>query len=141
MAYKLFISFVIPAAAYSSATDSAIICFVTSLISSVLVLPLAIVNRIWVTSSTLFSIFKTTFSLPVISSLVVSTSTSNGFMIVFDVGDIVTFIPPNASATIPYSPSASSAKLSIPIKTADLAISVFIVTPLPAPDLPKITML
>ena len=49
--------------------------------------------------------------------------------------------PPNASATTPYSPSASSANVSIPFKTADLAINVFIATPLPAPDLPNTTIL
>ena len=37
-------------------------------------------------------------------------------IIVLDVGLITTFIPPNASATGPYSPSASNAKLSIPIR-------------------------
>ena len=51
------------------------------------------------------------------------------------------FIPPNASATTAYSPSASSAKLSIPIRTDDLDINVFIVTDFPAPDLANITML
>ena len=66
---------------------------------------------------------------------------SNGLIIVFEFGEITTFNPPSASATTPYSPSASSAKLSTPINTADLAISVFIVTPLPAPDLPNMTIL
>jgi len=62
-------------------------------------------------------------------------------IIVLEFGLIVTLTPPKASATTPYSPSASSAKLSIPIKTDDLAVIVFIVTPLPAPDLPNITRL
>ena len=104
-------------------------------------LPLAIVSKTCVTSSILFSTFNETISLPVISSFVTSGSISNGLIIVFEFGEITTFNPPSASATIPYSPSASNAKLSIPINTADLAISVFIVTPFPAPDLPNITML
>ena len=45
------------------------------------------------------------------------------------------------SATIEYSPSASNAKLSIPISTLERDINVFIVTDLPAPDLANITML
>ena len=61
--------------------------------------------------------------------------------IVFELGLIVTLTPPNASATGPYSPSASSAKLSIPIRIEDLAVIVLIVTPLPAPDLPNTTKL
>ena len=139
--YKLLGSLVIPLAAYSSDTDSAIICFVNSFTSVLLVLPLAIVNKACVTSSTLFSIFRTNLSLPVISSLAVSVSTSNKLITVFDVGLKTTFIPPNDSATIWYSPSASSAKLSIPINNEDLLIKVFIVTDLPAPDLANITIL
>ena len=139
--YKLFTSFVIPQRVYSSAIASAIICFVSSFTSWLLVLPLAIVSKACVTSSTLFSILNIFLSLPVISSLNVSISTSNKFIIVFELGLIVTFIPPSASATTPYSPSASKAKLSIPINTDDLAVKVFIVTPLPAPDFPNITIL
>ena len=139
--YKLSTFPVTPIAAYSSATASEIICFVSSFTSLLLVLPLAIVNNDCVTSSTLFSTFSTTLSFPVISSFTISGSISNRFMIVFEFGLIVTFTPPSASATTPYSPSASSAKLSIPIRTDDLAVNVFIVTPLPAPDLPNITML
>ena len=60
---------------------------------------------------------------------------------VFEVGLKTTFIPPKLSATIVYSPSASSAKLSIPINTLERDIKVFIVTDLPAPDLANITML
>ena len=133
--------FVIPIAAYSSATDSAIICFVNSFTSVLLVLPLAIVSNACVTSSTLFSIFITVLSLPVISSFTFSVSTSNKFIIVFELGLNTTFIPPRLSATIEYSPSASSAKLSIPISTDDLDINVFIVTDFPAPDLANITIL
>ena len=132
---------VIPNAAYSSATVSAIICFVNSFTSILLVLPLDIVSNPCVTSSTLFSTFNTTLSFPVISSFIVSVSISNIFIIVFDVGLITTFIPPKLSATIVYSPSASSAKLSIPDNTEDLDTNVFIVTDLPAPDLANITIL
>ena len=63
------------------------------------------------------------------------------FITVEDVGESTTFIPPKLSATILYSPSASNAKLCIPISTADLEIKVFIVTDLPAPDLANITIL
>ncbi len=35
----------------------------------------------------------------------------------------------------------TNANVSIPFKTADLAINVLIATPLPAPDLPNTTML
>ena len=139
--YKLSIELFIPNSTYSFATASEIICLVSSFTSELLVLPLAIVSNACVTSSTLFSIFKTVLSFPVISSFTISGSISNKFIIVFELGLIVTFIPPRASATTPYSPSASSAKLSIPIKTDDLAVNVFIVTPLPAPDLPNITIL
>ena len=139
--YKLSGLLLIPKAAYSSATDSAIICFVNSFTSSLLVLPLAIVSKAWVTSSTLFSIFKVTLSFPVISSFIISGSISNKFITVFELGLITTFIPPKLSATIVYSPSASNAKLSIPINTDDLEIKVFIVTDLPAPDLANITIL
>ena len=52
-----------------------------------------------------------------------------------------TFIPPSDSATIEYSPSASNAKLSIPINIDERDINVFIVTDLPAPDLAKTTIL
>ena len=104
-------------------------------------LPLAIVKRACVTSSILFSTFKIGLSLPVISSFVLSISISNKFIIVLEVGLITTFIPPSASATAEYSPSASNAKLSIPIRTEDLEINVFIVTDLPAPDLANITIL
>ena len=131
----------IPFAAYSSATDSAIICFVSSFTSVLLVEPLAIVNKACVTSSTLFSTFNTVLSFPVISSFNVSGSISNKFITVFEFGLITTFIPPKASATTPYSPSASNAKLSIPIKTDEREVSVLIVTPLPAPDLPNTTIL
>ena len=62
-------------------------------------------------------------------------------IIVLDVGERTTFIPPKLSATMLYSPSASSAKLWIPINTAERDIKVFIVTDLPAPDLANITML
>ena len=85
--------------------------------------------------------FKVTLSFPVISSFTISVSTSNKLIIVCEVGLITTFIPPKLSATIVYSPSASNAKLSIPIKTDDLDINVFIVTDLPAPDLANITIL
>ena len=102
---------------------------------------MAIVINACVTSSTLLSTFNVSLSLPVISSFVLSISISNKLIIVFDVGLITTFIPPNASATTEYSPSASSVKLSIPISTADLDIKVFIVTDLPAPDLANITIL
>ena len=139
--YKLSGLLFIPSAAYSSATASAIICFVNSFTSSLLVLPLAIVNKAWVTSSTLFSTFNTPLSFPVISSLTISGSISNKLIIVFEFGLITTFIPPKLSATIVYSPSASSAKLSIPIKIDDLEIKVFIVTDFPAPDLANITIL
>ena len=139
--YKLIGSLVIPYAAYSCATDSAIICFVTSLISWLLVLPLAIVSSACVTSSTLFSTFNTALSLPVISSFTTSVSISKTFITVFELGLSTTFIPPKLSATMLYSPSASSAKLCIPISTADLDIKVFIVTDFPAPDLANITML
>ena len=139
--YKLLGSPVIPNAAYSSATDSAIICFVNSFTSVLLVLPLAIVNNDCVTSSTLFSILSTNLSLPVISSLAVSVSTSNKFITVLEFGLSTTLMPPKDSATISYSPSASSAKLSIPINNDDLLINVFIVTDLPAPDFANITIL
>ena len=66
---------------------------------------------------------------------------SKTFIIVLELGLIVTLIPPNASATDLYSPSASSAKLSIPISTAERAVIVFIVTDFPAPDFPNITIL
>jgi len=132
---------VIPKFAYSSATASAITCFVTSFTSWLLVLPLAIVNNAWVTSSTLFSTFNTVLSLPVISSLIFSGSISNKLITVLEFGLNTTLIPPKLSATIWYSPSASSAKLSIPINTEDLEINVFIVTDFPAPDLANITIL
>ena len=131
----------IPKLSYSSATDSAITCFVSSLTSVLLVLPFAIVTKAWVTSSTLFSTFKTIFSLPVISSFTLSGSISNKFITVLEFGLITTLIPPKLSATIVYSPSASKAKLSIPIKTEEREIKVFIVTDLPAPDLANITIL
>ena len=66
---------------------------------------------------------------------------SNKLITVLEFGLITTLIPPSASATTPYSPSASSAKLSIPIKAEERAVNVLIVTPLPAPDLPNITIL
>ena len=128
-------------AAYSSATDSDIICFVSSFTSVLLVLPLAIVSNACVTSSTLLSTFTTLLDFPVISSLIISGSISNKLITVFEVGLITTFIPPKLSATIEYSPSASSAKLCIPINTALREIKVFIVTDLPAPDLANITIL
>ena len=71
----------------------------------------------------------------------ISVSISKTFIIVLEVGLITTFIPPKLSATILYSPSASNAKLSIPIRTEDLDTKVFIVTDLPAPDLANITIL
>ena len=139
--YKLDGSEVIFIAAYSSETDSAIICLVNSFTSVLLVLPLAIVRSACVTSSTLFSTLTITLSFPVISSFRISGSISNRLITVLEFGLNTTLIPPNDSATMVYSPSASSAKLSIPISTADLEIRVFIVTDLPAPDFAKITML
>ena len=80
-------------------------------------------------------------SLPVISSFTNSGSKSNTLMTVFEVGLNTTLIPPKLSATILYSPSASNAKLSIPINTLEREIKVFMVTDLPAPDFAKITIL
>ena len=76
-----------------------------------------------------------------ISSFTFSSSISNKLITVFEFGLSTTFIPPKLSATIEYSPSASNAKLSIPINMYDLDINVFIVTDLPAPDLANITIL
>ena len=104
-------------------------------------LPLAIVSKAWVTSSTLLSTFKTVLSLPVISSFTFSGSISNKLITVLEFGLNTTLIPPKLSATILYSPSASNAKLSIPIRTEEREINVFIVTDLPAPDLANITIL
>ena len=104
----------IPSALYSSETTSDIICFVISFTSLLFVLPFAIVSIACVTSSTLLSTFNTLFSFCVISSSTISVSKSNIFIIVFDVGLITILIPPKDSATTPYSPSTSSANVSIP---------------------------
>ena len=141
LSYKLEGSLVNPILLYSSKTASAINCFVNSFTSGFLVLPLAIVSRACVTSSTLFSTLSTALSLPVIPSFIVSGSISNKLITVLEFGLNTTLIPPKLSATIEYSPSASSARLSIPIRTEDLDINVFIVTDLPAPDLANITIL
>ena len=99
------------------------------------------VSKPCVTSSTLFSTFTTVLSFPVISSFTISGSISKRLIMVLEVGLITTLTPPNDSATEPYSPYASKAKLSIPIRIDERAESVFMVTDLPAPDLPKIIIL
>ena len=102
--YRLAGLLVIPMLAYSSATDSAITCLVSSFTSVLLVLPFAMVTSAWVTSSTLFSTFRAVLSLPVMASFTTSGSMSNRLMTVFEFGLRTTFMPPRLSATMVYSP-------------------------------------